>query len=445
MTSLRRMGQAVAAVARDRARANLDTLSVDERSALQRSRLGALVEHAMARSPFYQRFYAEHGVGPGAPLAELPVLTKATLMASWDAVPTDRSLTLAAARRALATGDGTVGRHHVFQTGGTSGEPGVFAYDADATGALLANFFRCPRINGIKPRMPRRVAMSVLFAPGRLHMAARLSALADVGLFRMQRLPASAAVGELASALERHCPEVLGGYPTTIAVLAAAQLDGRLDIRPRTVITSSEPLTDAHRERIRQAWGAEVFDAYSTTETGTLAQECGAHRGRHVFEDTTLLEVEPDRVLVTNLFNRGFPLIRFVVDDLVTIEEGPCSCGRTTARISSVSGRANDILLLPSAGRAGNAVAVHPSAWTPITALPEIADAEITFTGSRLEIRVIARSSGPAAAEEARLYAESTLREFGVGDVEVTVSAVESLPRTAAGKRQLVRNLAAPR
>ena len=441
MTSWRNFRAAVAALRHDRARAHFELLPDDVRAAVQRGRLDALVEHAMKHSPFYREWYREQGVQPGAALAELPVMTKAMLMANWDDVPTDRSLRLDAAREALATGDGVVGRHHVFQTGGSSGEPAVFAYDTDAMAELLANYFRCPRINGIAPRLPKRIGMSVLFAPGRLHMAARLSALADVGLFRMQRLPVSAPVGDLARALERHRPDVIGGYAATVALLALQQIDGRLDIAPRTVITSSEPLTDAHRERIRQAWGVEAFDAYATTETGPLAQECSAHRGEHVFEDTVLLEVEQNRILVTNLFNRGFPLIRFAVDDLVTLGEGPCPCGRTTARIASISGRSNDIMLLPSADRPGERIAVHPSAWTPVTALASIADAEITFDGAQLRMLVVARSSETEAEDEARRYVLGTFRELGVGDITLSVAVVDSLPRTAAGKRQLVRNL----
>jgi phenylacetate-coenzyme A ligase PaaK-like adenylate-forming protein len=277
-------------------------------------------------------------------------------------------------------------------------------------------------------------------------MASRLTALADVGLFRIQRLPVSAPMRDLVSALHRHRPEVLGGYASTLALLATAQLDGHLDIAPAMVLSSSEPLTDAHRQRVRDAWGVEPFDAYATTETGPLAQECQAHQGRHVFEDTVILEVEKDRVLLTNLINRGFPIIRFAVEDLVALEPGPCPCGRKTARITSIAGRVNDVLHLPSRDDPAEPVAVHPSAWTPITALPAVADADICFDGSRLDVRVVPRSEAPAsrsdAVEQATSYVARTLRQLQLDHVPVRVSGVTSLPRTAAGKRQLVRNTA---
>ena len=43
------------------------------------------------------------------------------------------------------------------------------------------------------------------------------------------------------------------GYPSVIALLAEEQLQGRLDIAPRVVVTTSEVLTDdaAQTDRVR--------------------------------------------------------------------------------------------------------------------------------------------------------------------------------------------------
>jgi phenylacetate-CoA ligase len=61
-------------------------LEVYQSQALRRLR-----DYAYARSPFYQRFH--HGLFD-RPLRELPVLTKATLMAHFDDLVTDRSVHL---------------------------------------------------------------------------------------------------------------------------------------------------------------------------------------------------------------------------------------------------------------------------------------------------------------------------------------------------------------
>jgi hypothetical protein len=90
---------------------------------------------------------------------------------------------------------------------------------------------------------------------------------------------------------------------------------------------------------------------------------------------------------------------------------------------------------------------VHPTAWTPITALPAVADADVCFDGSRLEIRVVPRlgapGSEPGAEEQAHDYVTRTLRDLDLEHVPVRVWSLESLQRTAVGKRQLVRNASA--
>jgi phenylacetate-coenzyme A ligase PaaK-like adenylate-forming protein len=436
MSRVTRFRRILAAKRADALRADTERMTADERHAMQHDRLAALVTHAVAHSPFYARWYGEHGVGSATPLTELPALDKPTLMAAWDDVPVDRGLKLATARAALVH-TGIARDHHVFQTGGSSGVPGVFAYDRPAVDALLANVMRAMRFNGNAPRLPR-TRMSLIWAPGSIHMAARLSGLVNVGLYRMQALPASAPVPELAARLDEHKPDVLAGYATVLGLLAAAQLDGTLDIAPRIIMPSSEPLTPAIRERVRQAWGVEPFDIYATTETGTLAHECAAHAGLHIYEDTTIVEPQADGVLLTSLTNYGFPLIRFSVDDLVELDDSPCPCGRTSARLTSIAGRANDILELPSAS-GGAPVAVHPSAWTPITALEPVADAEIVQRNGTVTVRAVPRAGRDDAAAAVREYVDSKLAELGVGGVDVRFETVDVLPRTAVGKRKLVR------
>ncbi len=58
----------------------------------QQRQLVTLRAFATTRSPFYQRLH--HGLD-GAPLDELPVLTKATLMDNFDELSTDPAVRLA--------------------------------------------------------------------------------------------------------------------------------------------------------------------------------------------------------------------------------------------------------------------------------------------------------------------------------------------------------------
>src|SRR5438067_3590584 len=83
--------------------------SADQLAAHQRTRLDALLRHAAQASPFYRRCLGADPVG--APLAELPTLSKAALMAHFGEIVTDPRLRHADLQAHLA-GPGAADRLH---------------------------------------------------------------------------------------------------------------------------------------------------------------------------------------------------------------------------------------------------------------------------------------------------------------------------------------------
>ena len=73
----------------------------------QRDRLAAIIAHARAKSPLYQRFYS--GLPDQPELPDLPPVTKQQLMASFDEWVCDPQVTLAGVR-AFVAGSAPAGR-----------------------------------------------------------------------------------------------------------------------------------------------------------------------------------------------------------------------------------------------------------------------------------------------------------------------------------------------
>ena len=97
--------------------------------AASRSRLDALVRHAREHSPFYRDAY--RGLPPRQlDLAELPVVTKAALMArfdDWVTVPeVKRAAVLAFLADHKQIGERFLGRYVIWKSSGSTGEPGIF-------------------------------------------------------------------------------------------------------------------------------------------------------------------------------------------------------------------------------------------------------------------------------------------------------------------------------
>jgi phenylacetate-CoA ligase len=107
----------------------------------QSAALAELRTFALERSPFYARF---HRGAADRPLADLPVLTKAALMDSFDEIVTDRSVRLADVQRYLEslTADELFHeRYWVSATSGSSGRRSIVPSNRRA-GALMAHLPR---------------------------------------------------------------------------------------------------------------------------------------------------------------------------------------------------------------------------------------------------------------------------------------------------------------
>lgn len=415
-----------------------------ERRQRQQKMLSDLVSHAVAASPLYRDLY--RGIDPRRlELASLPTVTKAQLMDRFDDWVTDPGLNLAGLERhieRLAGDDLYLGRYRVVASSGSTGRRGVFVYSRRDWVVNLANFFRLnERFVGIHPRLPPRLRAAAVSATNPLHVSARTGLSAAVGVNRVLHLDPRQPLDEIAAALQAFGPEVIVGYPSVLALLAYEQLQGRLDVRPRKVVTVSEVRTPEMDGAIRAAWGAPPFDWYGITEGGVLAGDCEHHRGMHLFEDLFVVEnvdrhgrSVPDgevghKLLLTNLFNRTQPIIRYEISDLVAIDSGPCPCGSTLRRVVVLEGRSDDILRLP--GVRGGEVAVHPvTLRSPFANIADVRQYRVVHDRQGLHVLVVLRdgAAGEGVVRHVRDALSTALAEAGAVP-SLDVDVVESLGR----------------
>jgi phenylacetate-CoA ligase len=200
---------------------------------------------------------------------------------------------------------------------------------------------------------------------------------------------------------------------------------------PHFIVSGSETLTDATRQRIEHAWHTRLFNIYAASESGVLASECTSHRGLHLYEDMVIVEVVDehnrpvppgvygDKVLLTVLFSRTQPLIRYEVSDRVSrsrIEH--CSCGRPFALLEGIEGRMSEVLHFPA--RAGGEVAVIPHVFHRI-------------------MDTVPASGWQVVQEQDGLHVLlSDASEQGVMVPPIRIQQLASIPRSASGKAPLI-------
>ena len=140
------------------------------------------------------------------------------------------------------------------------------------------------------------------------------------------------------------------------------------EINLKAGIHGAEMWTSEMRKRIESSLGIKTFNIYGLTEVmgPGVAQECSEQNGMHIQDDHFYPEIinpengetlEPGQngeLVLTSLTKTGMPILRFRTKDLTKITYEKCSCGRTHARISRITGRSDDMIKVKG-------VAIFPS------------------------------------------------------------------------------------
>jgi phenylacetate-CoA ligase len=245
--------------------------------------------------------------------------------------------------------------------------------------------------------------------------------------------------------------------------LAEAGLRPGEGLTLRAGLFGAEPWTDEMRARISELLGLRALDIYGLSEVigpGVAAECVEAADGLHVNEDHFLAEAidpvtaepVPDgsagELVFSTITREALPLLRYRTGDIASLTRGTCVCGRTLVRMSKVTGRRDDMLVL-------RGVNVYPSEVERVLlAEPSLCPDYLLVRDERSDMHQLiacceyltapAGSAGHAAAGgqagppgpgvpgEPEL--EAKLREaLGVG-VRVRVLPPGTVPRSEVGK-----------
>ncbi|KLU60987.1 phenylacetate-coenzyme A ligase [Peptococcaceae bacterium CEB3] len=424
-------------------------VSRQQLQAYQVQELQRLREYTYAHSPFYREF---HKGLFDAPLEDLPVLTKSTLMDHFDDLVTDRAIHLRDVRTFAANNQGDelyLDRYVVHSTSGSTGNPGLFLMDSEEWLTALASSFRGFEEAGVKMDPNHPVKMAQITSTNPSHMSSGgASSMGNMGV-PILLLTAAEPIQSMVEKLNSWQPQLLLGYASIIRILAYEQLSGRLQIAPSTVISGSEVLTPETRRRAVQAWGNVLFDMYGTTDCGGIGAECKEHRGMHLQEDLAIIEVVDrnnrpvpagdygEKLLVTVLWKRAQPLIRYELDDSLRLSSVHCPCGRPFRLVKDIQGRVREILTFPTV--TGGSVKVHPIVFENIMDTLPVNAYQVVQEADGLHLLL---SGVHDALNEDELLAavKKALTKQGAVMPKVEVQRVPSIPQAASGKTPLVKS-----
>lgn len=323
---------------------------------LGNERLRQIVDYAYRAVPYYQRIFHELKLRPTdirstEDLEKLPKISKVDVRRNpKDFISKEVDLSQCATLR----------------TSGTIGIPTKFLYDQETLALHTAIRWR---FNGLifrasGRRLYRRGRAAFIVTPDS-HLPLLLKSYQSTyplltRLFNVETLflsvydPPDKNLG----VLREFKPNVLSSYGSYLEILARhVRKEPESWPSPKVVVFSGDPLTPTVRRFLENDLDCEVFGAYGATEAFLIGFECEAHRGYHLNTDVyavsavgkdgkPVAEGEKGEIVVSNLMNKAMVLLNYLLDDVVEWG-GDCVCGRNLPTIRDVSGRIEDIVVMP--------------------------------------------------------------------------------------------------
>lgn len=245
---------------------------------------------------------------------------------------------------------------------------------------------------------------------------------------------------DFAALMRQLKPQMLFGHAHSLFVFAQFLQQQQIAVPPVDgIISTSMMLLENEREVIQAVFGAPVTNRYGCEEVGLIASECEMHRGMHLNAEHVFVEFlredgshaesgEEGRIVVTDLVNRGMPLIRYAVGDMGVPSSRNCECGRGLPMMERITGRTADFLKR----RDGSRVAGISLVEKTLTAIAGIGQLQIIQEALDEFVLNVVPSRG--YTEEAGRELESVLRkEFGA-DIRIRLNLVERLAQERNSK-----------
>lgn len=204
-------------------------------------------------------------------------------------------------------------------------------------------------------------------------------------------------------------------------------------------ISSSETLNEDTRIKMKELANVSIVEAYASEEAGMMAQQriddtnYYLNHSGYVFEflkmdsDKPAEEGELSRIVITDLFNYAFPLIRYDTGDTAVYQEGNES-SNGWRYISKLYGRRMDLVYSTSG------VPLHPMNFARVLKnLPGIIQWQFIQKSEKTYVVRLNLSN-----EDVIEVALKELKSIVGDDAEIVVERVNDIPVIASGKRKLV-------
>lgn len=389
---------------------------------VQQEHLRMLLEHATTNSAYYKQF-------AGMNLEHFPVINKSVLNEHYaevcvpvEKIPFQETETV-----------------HIQKTSGSTGTPFAIPQDTRKRNRRVAELKYYNEIVGVKSHE----------MIGQCRIWTKWQSKSRWQSFKENIIPINVGkmddetVALLFREVKQHKIKLVRAYASWYDSVVRYLEEGKgnpNDLKSLVVcLSSSEALNDETREKMLKLTGVSIVEAYADEEAGVLAQQRIGdtnyylnHSG-YVFEFFKLDEDKPavpgelGRIVITDLFNYAFPLIRYDTGDTAIYQLGN-EQSQKWEYISNLYGRRLDLVYDT------NGTPVHPMNFARILKnLPGIIQWQFIQKGEKeylVRLNLQAGSNVGSVVDEIKGVVGT--------DSNISIEMVNEIPVLASGKRKPV-------
>lgn len=388
-------------------------------------RIQALLEYAKDHSPYYREN------SQWKELSDFPVLTKGDFIEAYDKILTDNS--------------SEQGNLYRLSTSGSTGTPFTVLCDGDKMNRVNMNFISCMELNGFRMGMKRGEFRA--WIKGKNTISKWKSFKNNLIMVDISNM-GDESLEKICRDIEKKKIQVLVSYSSALVALSQYLKKTGRDIskwKVEMIFSMGEALPDGTYDLLQEIFGFSPVRSYGNNENGFIAIQLGEEKEYTIdlynFY-TEILKMDSDepaepgelgRIVVTDYYNKTFPMIRYDTGDTGKIRLYKDEKGRLHGKFVEIYGRRGSLIY----NCQGEPLSIHV-----------FMNILLNFEGIVYQAKCIQREKKEYEllinADREKLQIEEVLaayRKYLGAEAQIKVTYVEEIPVQSSGKFMVCENL----
>ena len=389
------------------------------------TRIQALLEYAKDHSPYYREN------SQWKELFDFPVLTKGDFIEAYDKILTDNS--------------SEQGNLYRLSTSGSTGTPFTVLCDGDKMNRVNMNFISCMELNGFRMGMKRGEFRA--WIKGKNTISKWKSFKNNLIMVDISNM-GDESLEKICRDIEKKKIQVLVSYSSALVALSQYLKKTGRDIskwKVEMIFSMGEALPDGTYDLLQEIFGFSPVRSYGNNENGFIAIQLGEEKEYTIdlynFY-TEILKMDSDepaepgelgRIVVTDYYNKTFPMIRYDTGDTGKIRLYKDEKGRLHGKFVEIYGRRGSLIY----NCQGEPLSIHV-----------FMNILLNFEGIVYQAKCIQREKKEYEllinADREKLQIEEVLaayRKYLGAEAQIKVTYVEEIPVQSSGKFMVCENL----